>query len=313
LLKYLCFYLLVLPVIVVGQDYPRDTSYTIQGSYLKYLNKFPFIEIVNPDTLADINLAKNVVYQTIGNRNLHLDLFSPNRSGIRFKSAIIMIHGGGWVSGDKSHMVPMAVELVKRGYIAVAVEYWLSPEAQYPAAIFDIKTAIRWVKEHADSLQVDLDKIALLGCSSGGQLASLVGFSSGVKKLEGITDKQKFSSDVQAIINMDGVLAFHHPDSQEGRVAGLWLGGLYGEATSQWEEASALSHAGKRDPPTLFIHSQYPRFHAGREDVIKIMNEHGIHTEVKFISNSPHTFWLFHPWFDPTVQYVSSFLTHIFQ
>jgi len=78
-----------------------------------------------------------------------------------------------------------------------------------------------------------------------------------------------------------------------------------------WIEASPLTYAGVTTPPMLFINSSFPRFHAGRDSVIAILNVHGIYSEVHTIPDTPHTFWLFHPWFGQTVDYITSFLDKV--
>jgi len=64
-------------------------------------------------------------------------------------------------------------------------------------------------------------------------------------------------------------------------------------------------------PPILFINSSLPRFHAGRDSVISILNSHGIYSEVHTLPETPHPFWLFHPWFDQTVEYATGFLDKV--
>ena len=125
--------------------------------------------------------------------------------------------------------------------------------------------------------------------------------------------KSKTTSNVQAIIDIDGILAFRHPESEEGTVAGLWLGGSYDEKPDVWKEASALTHINKNTPPTLFINSSKPRFHAGRDDMIAILNQYKIYSEVKTLENSPHSFWFLNPWFDETINTTTQFLNKIFK
>src|SRR5690606_2884777 len=154
-------------------------------------------------------------------------------------------HGGGWRSGDKSHNAAMAIELAKNGFVAISAEYRLSLEATYPAAILDLKDAIQWIKREAKKYAINQKHVAIMGCSAGGQLAALIG----------MTD-----SNIKAIVNIDGILAFHHPESEEGTMAAQWLNGDYTTNPTAWTEASALTHAGKNTPPILFINSSYPRF-----------------------------------------------------
>lgn len=125
----------------------------------------------------------------------------------------------------------MAAALAKHGYVAVSAEYRLSLEAAYPAAVYDLKAAVRWMRANAKQYGIDTEKIAALGCSAGGQLAALLGITNGNHHFEDSLDNANLSSDVQAVVDIDGTLAFHHPESAEGKAASQWLGGTYEEKT----------------------------------------------------------------------------------
>ncbi|MDB5191124.1 MAG: lipoprotein [Segetibacter sp.] len=293
--------------------FPSDTSFTTHSAFIKERKKFPFIEIAQPAYPKGVSKKLDVVYSTIGKRKLRADVFYPVAKSKATYPAVILLYGGGWKSGDKSMSVPIAEQLAANGYVAVSIEYRLSPEAQYPAAVYDVKAAIRWMRVNAKKYRVDPSKIAVHGVSAGGQLAALVGTTNGLKKFEGSGGHAEQLSAVQAIIDIDGVLAFKHPESSEGKVAAEWLGGTSEEKPSTWQEASALTHAGKSTPPILFINSSTPRFHAGRDDMIKVLNAHNIYSEVHTIPDTPHPFWLFHPWFQPTMNYTISFLDKVFK
>lgn len=291
------------------QEITKDTSYTVNSSFLKYKKKFPAIEIVQPKKFKNVIEKADISYKTLENRNLYLDAFIHVSDK---NPAVILVHGGGWKSGNKSHMKPLAQFIASKGYSCFAVEYRLSDEAIYPAAIFDVKKAIQFIKENAKEFHVDTTKIAILGASSGAQIATLIGTTNHNLKFED-DKKRNVSSTVHAIINLDGIIAFKHPESKEGKAASLWLGGTFNEKPAVWQEASALTHTNKNCPSILFINSQYERFHAGRDDMIKILESNSIYNQVETFSNSPHTFWLFHPWFYPTVNYIVTFLDHTFK
>ncbi|MGI8637043.1 MAG: alpha/beta hydrolase fold domain-containing protein [Segetibacter sp.] len=298
--------------VVAQTSIPRDTSFTVYSAFTKEHKKYPQIQIAQTVMLRGVLTKLNVVYSTVGGRNLYADIFYPAAKGKKKYAAVIMIFGGGWKSGDRSQNIPMAQQLAAKGYVAVTIDYRLSPEAPYPAAVYDMKAATRWLRANALKYNVELKKIATLGMSAGGQLAALVGTTNGNKKLEGTGGNANYSSDVQAIIDIDGILAFKHPESEEGKVAGEWLGGSYGEKPAGWQEASPLTHAGKNTPPVLFIKSSLPRFHAGRDDFIKKIEPYKIYSEVHTIPDTPHPFWLFHPWFNLTVKYTVEFLDKVF-
>ncbi len=123
---------------------------------------------------------------------------------------------------------------------------------------------------------------------------------------------------MQAVIDIDGILAFIHPESGEGddskrtSAATNWFGYSKNDNPELWKQASALTYAGKNSVPTLFINSAVDRMHAGREDHIKILKENNIYTEVQHFDNSPHAFCLFEPWFQPTIKYIDDFLKKVF-
>ena len=210
-------------------------------------------------------------------------------------------------------METFAIEMASKGYSCFDIEFRLSLEAPYPAAIFDVKNAIQYIKKNARKFNVDINKIAVLGCSSGGQMAALIGTTNGKTDFEDSKPYNKFSSKVDAIVDVDGTLAFKHPESAEGTVAGLWLGGSYEEIPTIWEQAAPLNQTDKNTPPILFINSSIPRFHAGRDDMIAKLNKYGIYSEVKTIENSPHSFWFLNPWFDETIEHTTQFLDKLFK
>ena len=282
-----------------------DTSYSIQSTYNKEKNKFPLIKIVTKKKYEILNEIKDLVYATIETRELHLDAFYTK--GRLKNPAVLLIHGGGWKSGNKSQMNSIAQEIASKGYSCFSVEYRLSPEAKFPAGIFDVKNAIKYIKMNAEKFNINPNKIAVLGCSSGGQIAALIGTTNKNTAFEDNNGSNQ-NSNIQAIVDIDGILAFKHPESEEGKLASLWLGGTYEEQPEIWKQAAALSHVDKNTPPILFINSDMPRFHAGRDDMIAILNQYKIYNEVKNIHNSPHSFWFFEPWFTPMIDYTIQFL-----
>jgi acetyl esterase/lipase len=302
-------------------EIPRDTSFTPYQAWIKIQKDFPEARIVKPQLPAGVLAESNVVYATLANtpygkRDLHLDLFRLEKPGKY--PVLLLIHGGGWRSGNKSMDIPLAQQIAAKGYVTAAVEHRLSPEALYPAAVYDIKAAVRFLRANARKYNIDPKRIAIGGSSAGGQLASLVGVTAGVSKFEGTEGNPEVSSAVQAIIDIDGVLDFNTPDEKgkneeaaKKSAGALWFGTTFNQNSEQWIEASPIQYVGKNTPPMLFVNSALPRFHFGRDSVIAILNKHRIYTEVHTIENTPHPFWLCHPWFEPTVGYMVNFLDKV--
>ena len=319
--RYLLPLLCIIPACLFGQEpgIPRDTSFTVAGAAVKVLARYPHAAIVFPSLPPGVTERKNLVYASIGGRNLHLDAYLPDTPARRRHAGVMLIHGGGWRSGDRSQAVPMAQRLAAAGYAAIAVEYRLSPEAHYPAALHDLKSAVRWMRAHARELTLDTSRIAALGCSAGGQLAALLGTTNGDPRFEGTVGTAGHASTIQAIVDIDGVLDLTHP-AESGKDTGSaqpsagasWFGATYRERPDLWREASPLRHAGRQTPPVLFVNSSLERFHAGRDEMIVKLQAHGVTSQVHTLPDTPHPFWLFHPWFDTTCGYVETFLSRIF-
>lgn len=294
-----------------SQQYKVDTSYTIKSTYAKLIKKYPFITIPELKANPDVKETFDMVYNKDKGRDLHFDAFINIKK--KKNPAVIMIHGGGWRSGNKSQMQFIGKEIAAKGYSCFSIEYRLSLEAKYPEGVIDVKNAIKFIKDNAAKFNVDPNKITVLGCSAGGQMAALIGTTNNHPLFEDKNFRSKSSSKVHAIIDVDGVLAFKHPESTEGDVAAFWLGGKSNETPENWKNASALTHTDKSTPPVLYICSSIPRFHAGRDDMIQILNTYKIYNEVHTIPDSPHSFWFYDPWFTQTISYSVQFLNKVFK
>lgn len=318
-MRLLLFFSLILPFFGFSQkgieDFPRDTTFSVWSSWQKIKKDFPDAVPVKEFKSLNIKSERDVVFYSIGNRDLHADCFYPEKTSNQKIPAVIMIHGGGWASGNKSHLVPLAQILAVHGFFTATVEHRLSPEAKYPAAIQDLKTFVKWLKINAEKYNIDTTKIAVLGCSSGATLATFLGVSGQNQKFQSHKIDENVSDKVQAIINIDGIVDFtdanesgKDDDPAKPSAGARWFGTTFQQNPEIWIEASPLIYAGPQTPPTLFINSALPRFHAGREKYIEILTRNNIYTEIHTIQNTPHPFWLFHPWFDDAWPKIVDFL-----
>jgi len=294
---------------------PNDTSFTVNSTAANVLKQYPQVSLVEPRLPAGVVTRGNLVYAKVGARELHLDLFMPVKKSPKGYPGVLLIHGGGWRSGYRQMEWPMAQQLAAKGYVTATVEYRLSPEALYPAGIHDLKAAIRWMRANAAKYGVDRTKIAVYGCSAGGELAAFLGTTGDMKEFEGDLGNANQSSRVQAVVDLDGVLDFTDPaesakdvDPAKPSAGKAWFGASFKEKPEIWREASPINYISGKTAPILFVNSSLPRFHAGRDEGIEKMKKLGIYSEVHTIPDTPHPFWLFHPWFDEAFRYIVTFL-----
>lgn len=304
---------------------PYENTYTVENRFAGDVKSFPGIQIASTAVPGDVIEKKNITYVRYGNRELQLDLYMPKQltesAASKPVPGVILVHCGGWRSGYRTHLTPMAIELAKAGYVTATITYRLAPEAQYPAAVYDVKAAIRWLRTNAAEFGVDPTKIAVGGSSAGGQIASLTGMTNGLVRFDPQANDSNVSSDAQLILNIDGLSDFTSAEARKhedvpgvGRSsAGAWFGGSYAEKRDLWHDASPTYYVGESSPSILFLNSAQERFHVGRDEMVEKMNIYDIPTKVVTLPDTPHTFWLYEPYIKPAAAVVVAFLDEHFK
>lgn len=139
-----------------------------------------------------------------------LDVYLPNEGQGPFP-VIVDIYGGGLIFGDKSsHKLEPALRLLDKGYAVVSVDYSLIHQKDFPFQIYEIKAALRFLRAHADEYQLDMNRVALMGESSGAHLAVMTGVTASVDALQNpfMGDNNNQPETVNAIITMYGPYEF---------------------------------------------------------------------------------------------------------
>ncbi|MYN45404.1 alpha/beta hydrolase fold domain-containing protein [Pseudoduganella sp. FT93W] len=291
-----------------------DNTYDAAHTYAKLHKDYPFIRIASADLPENVRRLDSLTYVQYGSRCLQLDLFLPSKAGPH--PLVVLVHGGGWRSGFRAEFAPMAVRLAQQGWAAATISYRLSGEAGYPAAIHDVRAAVRWLRSHAADYQLDGQRFALAGGSAGGQIASLAGVTGHLPAFDAGAADSEVSSAVQAIVNIDGLSDFTAPaalqyeddPAKQPSAAGAWLGGRYAEQPARWRAASPVQYVRAGMPPILFIGSSKARFSVGREDMMARMQQVGVASAMLVLPETPHSFWMFDPWLQPTVDATIAFL-----
>ncbi len=203
-----------------------------------------------PDNVQEI---LDVEYGTGGERKLQLDLYLP-KGRTKAAPAIIFIHGGAWKSGKRSDMKFYCVKFAEKGYVTATVTYRLMNEAPFPAAVQDVKCAVRWLRANAAKYQIDPEHIAVSGNSAGGHLSMMIGYSDD-PSLEGTGGNNNISSRVSVVVNFYGPTDLTTDFAKKQELVREFIGGkTFDEAPDAYKLASPLFHLTRDDPPTLIFH-----------------------------------------------------------
>lgn len=125
---------------------------------------------LSPDRVA---MEEGIVVGDAGNRPLKADVYTPP-GAVANGAGVLLVHGGGWTTGDRSQLRGYGVLLGRVGYTCVTAEYRLSGEAQWPAMIDDVRTTFDWMRANAGELEIERDRIAVEGNSAGAHLTLML-------------------------------------------------------------------------------------------------------------------------------------------
>ncbi len=197
-------------------------------------------------------VASDVAYCTMNNLPQKMDVYYPSSGGPW--PALVYIHGGSWVEGDKADGSGWRY-LNDQGYLVVSVNYRLTTyQIKFPAMIEDVKCAVRYLRAHAAELNIDPDRIGALGASAGGHLAALLGLTNPAAGWD-VGEYLGQSSRVQAVITLAAPADFTRafPESLTLAIYSAF-DDLPGENSSLMVAASPVTYVSPEDPPFLIFH-----------------------------------------------------------
>lgn len=230
-----------------------------------------------------------------------LSLYLPDAAGPF--PAILDIHGGGWSQRQVEADKPMMERLATRGYVTAIVSYRLSTEAQYPAALTDCKSALRYLRAHAAELKIDPARIGCMGGSAGGHLSGLTAMTSGRPEFEGDGPDRAQSSAVKACIVMAATMDLTVADQKGSSPSHVqFFGSSIAEHPEVYRKASPITHVRPGVPPVCFIEGEKDGLKVGRAEMQEKLKALGIETELHTLKDAPHPFWMSQPWLDETVE-----------
>ncbi len=236
-----------------------------------------------------VTIETDVVFGTGGGRELKCNVYRPPQQAPE-APAVLLVHGGGWVNGDRSQLHGYGILLGRAGCLCVASEYRLAGEAKWPAQIEDVKSAIRWLRANAGTLGIDPQKIAISGNSAGGHLALIAAGAPNIPEFEGSGGHAGVSSEVAAVI------AFYAPTmlAAPGLPLNPEIQFLFGDRFSEEvvRRASPVEYVRRDFPPTLLMHGNRDELVPQEASLrmYRALCDAGAPVELHIYNGAPHAF-----------------------
>ena len=223
--------------------------------------------ITSEDDLPGVNFESDIVYANYDKMNVILHLITPQQGrNAEPVPLVVYVPGSAWFPQNLARSVPRMIDFAEQsGYAVAIVQYRPSTVAKSPAQLVDIKASIRFLRANADRYDIDPERVAIWGTSSGGHMASMVGVTQGIEKFN-TDDNSEFSSNVSAVVDFFGPTDFQkmsdypsimnhdEPTSPESSV----IGGPIQDPANQAkvDEYNPITYvASDRDiPPFLIMH-----------------------------------------------------------
>jgi len=277
----------------------------LEDTYLKKLREhYPKqkdvqVKVAQNPSAEGLLIHENLIYARWGKRAMVLDLYLPAKHDGPLP-VVIWVHGGGWQWGSHRTYRSAAMKLAKRGFATVCVEYRLAGEATFPAAVYDVKAATRWLRAHAAKYDLDPKRIGITGGSAGGNIAVLTAVTFGDKRFEGPGKHLDQSSEIQSVVSLYGAMSW---------TVRQWAGShqppeLHRETTPDFHIMN-----GAPLPPILFLNEWDRRSDRrwGADTMQWIKKNKTTHPAELRLFNAPHAFIHFEPHQDQAVQILAKF------
>ncbi len=273
-----------------GKVSPKAPKGYRNETMLKIAYALGFLDLIEtkPAIPENIEVYQDLIYKQIDSINLKLDIYR-SKDLSETAPVLLFIHGGGWYKGKRSDYLAYLLDYAQKGYVTATVSYRLSGVAHFPAAVEDVKCAVRWIRENASKYMINPDRIAVIGGSAGGHLAMMLAYTNDDEYTYECTDS--VSSRVSAVVNFYGPSDLTTPYAQERHEGIKFFGKSYKENPEIYKAASPRFHISSNDPPTLIfqgtIDSLVPV--SMSDSLHKWLDKAGVANEYHRLKGWPHT------------------------
>ena len=197
----------------------------------------------------DIPIAK------VGDVELAINIAFPQKAASSPRPVILLIHGGGFISGNKNSKNKQIQRFAKRGYVAASAMYRLAPAFTFPAQVEDIQLAIRFLKAHANAYNINPNRILVSGSSAGSYLAAMVGVAGNSGSFADHGLYSDYNATVRAVaIQSAPVGNLLLPHNQQSKIVSRLISPTTANLNDTLVAMSPMTYLDKDDPPFFISH-----------------------------------------------------------
>ena len=262
----------------LGNDYLTQIAPAVQVQ----MRSEPFVVIDAFRGISEqpVRTATNVAFAAPDGVPLTLTVYRPPQFGKH--PTIVVIYGGAWQHGSPDDDAPFSRYMAARGYTVVAIDYRHAPRYRFPAQLEDVQAALAYIQQNADALEVDLQRLALMGRSAGAHLAMLAAY-------------QHSGIPIRAVVSYygpvdltKGYYDLPNPDPINSRaVLNAFLGGSPEQFPEQYRQASPYEYINQPLPPSLLVYG-------GRDHLVQAKFGRSLYDRLQ--ATGTRAVWIELPW-----------------
>ena len=224
-------------------------------------------------SISNIRIDRNIVFASPDGVDLKLNTYQPLTPG-KYPT-LIVIYGGAWRTGSPDGYEQFSSYMAARGYTVIAIDYRHAPQYKFPTQLEDVETALKYIKTHAEDLEVDLTKMAVVGRSAGGHLASLAAY-----RQDAVIPFKAVVSYYAPVDLANGYYDLPVPDPIDIQaVLNDFLGGSPEEEPELYREVSLTTYVKENLPPSLLVY-------ASRDHLVQAKFGRNLYDKLKATNNS---------------------------
>lgn len=274
----------------------------------------PMLGMLNPPLPEGTVVEKDIVYREIDGQKQMLNVYIPASVGDGIAPAVIYVHGGGWMAGDRNMAFGGkrdCVPLIAAGFVVVTIDYRLAPKFMFPAQIEDSKAAVRFVRANAERFHIDPDRIGAMGESAGGHLVAMLGLAGPSAGFD-VGENLDQSSSVKAVVALYGVFDLTklsaYPKLTEDIIKKVF-------PDDTLKSGSPVTYITPEAPPFLVIHGDKDTIAPVEQSdlFVKALEAAGDPVQYIRVKNAQHGFWQVNAPIEPSMPEITKAIVAFFQ